>query len=100
LGLPLFLSEVSLLSPLSFGVPSFFIGGLSFEPMSEGCGNAPLIMALAYLAEQLLSNAELAVIAILTVAIRFFWGRKLMLLLRGYMGPALLKTSHPRGLPL
>jgi hypothetical protein len=76
-GVASFLSEVSLLSSLSFEVPSFFIRGLSFEPMSEGCGNAPLIMALAYLAEQLLSNAELAVIAISMAAIHFFGERSL-----------------------
>jgi hypothetical protein len=41
LGLPLFSSEVFLLSPLRFVVASFFIGGLSFEPTNEGCNNAP-----------------------------------------------------------
>jgi hypothetical protein len=38
LGLPLFSSEVFLLSPLHFGVASFFIGGFSFEPLAFwGC---------------------------------------------------------------
>jgi hypothetical protein len=50
LGLPLFSSEVFVLSPLCFGVASFFIGGLCFEPTIEGCDNALLVLALAYLA--------------------------------------------------
>jgi hypothetical protein len=48
-GLPLFLSEVFVLSPLHYGVASFFIGGICFESMNEGCLNAPSFMALAYL---------------------------------------------------
>jgi hypothetical protein len=51
-GLPLFSSEVFILSPLCFGVSYFFIGGLCFEPMTEGCNNAPLFLALAFLAYQ------------------------------------------------
>jgi hypothetical protein len=39
------------LSLLRFGVASFLIGGLCFEPMNEGCNNAPSFMALAYLAD-------------------------------------------------
>jgi hypothetical protein len=35
---------------LNCGVGSFFIGGLCFEPMNEGCHNAPSFVALAYLA--------------------------------------------------
>jgi hypothetical protein len=35
------------LSPLRFGVASFFIGCLYFEPMSEGCANVPSVVALA-----------------------------------------------------
>jgi hypothetical protein len=31
---------------LHFGVASFFIGGLSFEPISEGCDDAILVVAL------------------------------------------------------
>jgi hypothetical protein len=50
LGLPLFSPEVFLLSPLHFGVTSFFIGGLSFEPMNKDCNDAPSFVALAYLA--------------------------------------------------
>jgi hypothetical protein len=59
-GFFVFSSEVFLLSLLNFGGLSFepltfwgclfFIEGLSFEPMSEGCGNTPSIVALAYLA--------------------------------------------------
>jgi hypothetical protein len=35
-------------SPFYFGVASFFIESLSFEPTSEGCDNAPSDVALAY----------------------------------------------------
>jgi hypothetical protein len=48
------------LSPLCFGVASFFIGDLCFEPTNEGCNNAHSFMTLAYPAYQLLSNTELA----------------------------------------
>jgi hypothetical protein len=46
--LPLFSSNVFVLSPLHFGVASFFIGGLCFEPMNEGCNNAPLFVAFSF----------------------------------------------------
>jgi hypothetical protein len=45
--LPPFLSMVFDLSPLHFGVASFLIGCLSFEPASEACDNAPSLVALA-----------------------------------------------------
>jgi hypothetical protein len=35
------------LSPLGFGVAYFFIGGLSFEPKSEGCNSTPSLVDLA-----------------------------------------------------
>jgi hypothetical protein len=47
LGLPLISSEVFDLSPLHFGVASFFIGSLWFEPMNKGYNNAPSFVALA-----------------------------------------------------
>jgi hypothetical protein len=68
-GLPLFSSEVFVLSPLHFRVASFFIGGLCFEPMNEGCNNVPSFVALAYQAYQLLSNTELVLLAISTMVI-------------------------------
>jgi hypothetical protein len=64
-GLPLFSLEVFLfdpiafwdylffhqrsfiLSPLCFGVASFSLKAFLFEPTSEGCENAHLVMALA-----------------------------------------------------
>jgi hypothetical protein len=55
--------------PFSFWVASFFIGGLYFEPMNEGCNNAHSFVTLAYLAYQLLSNTELALLAIWTIVI-------------------------------
>jgi hypothetical protein len=68
------------MSPLCFGVASFCIGGLCFEPTigglcfeptNEGCNNAPSFMALAYLAHQLLSNTELALLVISTMVYCF-----------------------------
>jgi hypothetical protein len=87
-GVASFSSEVFVLSPLCFGVAYFFIAGLyferlafwvvcffirghCFEPTNEGCNNAPSFVALASLAQQLLSNTELAVLAILMMVITF-----------------------------
>jgi hypothetical protein len=53
------------LNSLHFGVASFFIRGLCFEPMNEGSHNALSFMALAYLAHQLLSNTELELLVII-----------------------------------
>jgi hypothetical protein len=47
-GVVFLLSEVFLLNLLHFGVASFFIEGLSFEPTGEGCDNAPSVVPLAY----------------------------------------------------
>jgi hypothetical protein len=58
------------LSPLHFGV-AFFIRGLCFEPKNEGCNNAPSFVALAFVAYQLLSNTELALLAISMMVITF-----------------------------
>jgi hypothetical protein len=69
LRLSLFSSKVFLLSPIHFGVASFFIGYPSFKPMNECYNNAPSFVALAYLAQQLLSNIELALLAISTMVI-------------------------------
>jgi hypothetical protein len=63
-GLPLFSLEVFILNPLCFGIATFFIRGLCFEPTNKDCNNAPSFMALAYLAYQLLSNTELALLVI------------------------------------
>jgi hypothetical protein len=52
------------MSPLHFGVASFFIRDLCYEPTNECCNNAPWFVALAYLAYQLLPNIELALLAI------------------------------------
>jgi hypothetical protein len=69
----LFFHRMSLfLSPLCFGVASFFVGGLYFfDPMSEGCNNALSFMALAFLVYQVSSNTELALLAISTIVITF-----------------------------
>jgi hypothetical protein len=52
------------MSPFCFGVASFFIGCLYFEPTNRGCNNASSFVALAYLVYQLLSNTKLALLAI------------------------------------
>jgi hypothetical protein len=49
LGLPLFSPEVFVLSSLRFGVASFFIAGLCFEPTTEGCDNALLVVGFGLL---------------------------------------------------
>jgi hypothetical protein len=60
------------LSPLHFSVVFFSSKVVLFEPTSEGCDNAPSVMALAYRAYQLLLNAELALLAISMVVIDVF----------------------------
>jgi hypothetical protein len=45
LGLPLFSSDIFVLSSLRFGVASFFIRGLGFYPMNKGRNNAPSFVA-------------------------------------------------------
>jgi hypothetical protein len=87
------------MDPLCFGVASFFLGGLCFEPRNEACNNAPSFVSLAYLAYQLLSNTELALLAISTMIINVL-GSEAYIMLRSYMGSALLKTSCPHGHPL
>jgi hypothetical protein len=82
LGLPLFSSEVFDLGPLCFGVASFFIGGLWFEPMGEGCDIVPSCMALACLAYQLLSNMKLALLVISMTIGDILGEWKLVLMLR------------------
>jgi hypothetical protein len=59
-------------------------------------------VALAYLAYQLLSNTELAMLAISMMVINVWGGggTLLIFLLQGYMGSASLKTAHPSGIPL
>jgi hypothetical protein len=94
-----FSSEVFVLSPLRFGVASFFIGGLCFEPTNEGCNNAPSFVALDYLMYQLWSNTELALVAILTMVINIL-GNKAYIIASGYIGAISLKTSCICGLLL
>jgi hypothetical protein len=85
--------EVFVFSPLHFGVTSFFIGGLCFEPMNEGCDDAPSFVALAYLPYQLLLNIELALLAISTMVINVF-GNKAYIIASGLHGLHLNKKPH------
>jgi hypothetical protein len=87
------------LSPLHFGVAPFFIGGLCFEPTNKGCNNVPLFVSLAYLVYQLLSNTELALLAILRMVINVL-GNEDYIIASGYIGAVSLKTSRSCGLPL
>jgi hypothetical protein len=66
--------------------------------MNEGCNNVPSFVALAFLAYQVLSNTELALLAISMMVITFLV-MKLILLLWGYMGSTSLKTSRPHSFP-
>jgi hypothetical protein len=55
------------MSPFAFfGVASFFIGGLSNEPMNEGSDSAPLFMAPIFCVKRL-SNFKLTLLAIVTL---------------------------------
>jgi hypothetical protein len=89
------------LSPLRFGVASFFIGGLYFEPTNEGCNNAPLFMALTYLAYQLLSNTWVPPLFRASNASNFdddnqcFWGNKAYIIVLGLHGFCLIKNLTP-----
>jgi hypothetical protein len=94
LGLPLFSSEAFVLSSLHFVVASFFIGDLCFEPMNEGCNYAPSFMALAYLAYQLLSNTELALLAILIMVINVLTNEA-YIIASGLQGLCLIKILMP-----
>jgi hypothetical protein len=67
-----FTGYLSFFSPLRFRIASFFIRDLCFEPMNEGCNNVLSFVALAFLAYQVLSNTELALLAISTMVINFF----------------------------
>jgi hypothetical protein len=111
LGLHLFSSKVFVLSPLHFrvasffiggiyfnplhfGVDSFFIGGLYFEPMNKGCYNAPLFVALAYLAYQLLSNTELGLLVI-SMMVANVLGNEAYIIALGLHGLHLVKNLMP-----
>jgi hypothetical protein len=91
MGLPLFSLEVFVLRPLHFGVASFFIGCLCFEPTNKGCNNVPLFVALAYLVYQLLSNTELALLAILMMVINIL-ENKAYFIASGLHGSRLVKN--------
>jgi hypothetical protein len=86
------------LSPLRFGVVSFFIGCLCFERTNEGCNNAHSFMALAYLAYQLLSNTELALLVISMMAVNVLGNKAYIIASRH--GLRLVNTSRPRMLTL
>jgi hypothetical protein len=59
----------------------------------------PLFVSLAYLVYQLLSNTELALLAILRMVINLL-GNEDYIIALGYIGAASLKTSRSYGLPL
>jgi hypothetical protein len=101
-----FIGCLSFLSPLHYGVAYFFTGYLSFfsasffirdlyfEPMNEGCNNALSFMALAFLAYQVLSNTELAMLAISTMVINFL-GNEAYIIVSGLNGLRLIKNLMP-----
>jgi hypothetical protein len=86
-------------SPLRFMGASFFIGGLlvayaliymRFELMSEGI--VCLHSWLHFLAEQLLLNMEIALLAILTLHTHLFWEIEVYIDASGYKGLVSLKA--------
>jgi hypothetical protein len=89
-----FSSEVFCLNPLHFGIASFFIGGLLFKTTSEGCNNAPSFVALSYIEYQLLSNTELALLAILMMVINVL-GNEAYIIASGSYGLLLIKNLMP-----
>jgi hypothetical protein len=82
------------LSPLHFGVATFFIGSLHFEQMNQGCNNALLFVALVYLAYLLLSTTELALLAISMMAINVLENEAYIIASRLH-GLRLIKTPMP-----
>jgi hypothetical protein len=82
------------LSPLCFGDAPFFIRGLCFEPMNEGCNNVPSFVDLAYLVYQLLSNTELALLMILTIVTNDL-GNESYIIASGLHGLRLIKNLTP-----
>jgi hypothetical protein len=62
--------------------------------MNEGCSNAPSFVALAYLAYELLSNTELALLGILTMAVNIL-GNEAYIIASGLHGLHLVKNLTP-----
>jgi hypothetical protein len=66
-GVPLFSSEIFLMSPFAFcGGASFFVRGLFNEPMNEGSNSMPLLMASISCVKRL-SNFQLTSLAVSTL---------------------------------
>jgi hypothetical protein len=82
LGLPLFSSEVFVLSPLRFGVASFFIVEFCFEPMIERSNRAPLLMPSRGGTEALVEYQD-KLVSYFDREYSGFWRTKLLLLLWG-----------------
>jgi hypothetical protein len=76
------------------GVVSFFVEGLCFEPTNECGNNAPSFVALAYLPQQLLSNAELALLAISMMVINVL-GKEAYITALGLHELCLIKNLIP-----
>jgi hypothetical protein len=83
-----------LFESLAFWDCLFFIGGLLFKTTSEGCNNAPSFVALSYIEYQLLSNTELALLAILMMVINVL-GNEAYIIASGSYGLLLIKNLMP-----
>jgi hypothetical protein len=62
--------------------------------MNEGCNNAPSFMALAYLADQLLSNTELVLLVISMMVVNVL-GNEAYIIASGLRGLCLVKNLMP-----
>jgi hypothetical protein len=79
---------------MHFRVAIFFIRGLCFEPTSEGCNNAHLFVALAFLVYQVFSNTELVLLAILMIVVTLL-GNETYIIASGLHGLRLVKNLMP-----